>query len=199
MRSLSDEVQLPHTLSPLLRKRVEPVEGGEEAVDVGELTGEAAEVAGRAEKIKDVCEKALREAAKAEKLEGELQRLAEESAKVFAEMEEAEMGISSVDDVPMDVSLDEAPNDDAEISAVLSDSSDLRVVYCRAREQLVVEGPEEEKALVAHLFEGLPRRFNWWSKPLCEGPNLHELVDAARGIIKQAQSRATAAAGEEAN
>lgn len=68
MRSLSDEVQLPHTLSPLLRKRVEPVEGGEEAVDVGELTGEAAEVAGRAEKIKDVCEKALREAAKGREL-----------------------------------------------------------------------------------------------------------------------------------
>ncbi|KAF4755579.1 hypothetical protein FOZ62_031383 [Perkinsus olseni] len=181
---------LPKTLSSLLRKpesRTEAVEGTEAAVagSVGELSEEAAVVAERAGKIKSVCDQALREAAKAEKLEVEIGRLAEESAKVFAELEEAEMTMPSPDDAPMDVSLDGAAENNGEIAAALS--SDLKVMYSRSREELVLEGPEREKALVAHLFKGLPRRMNWWSKPLCEGPNLHELVEAAREIIKHAQ------------
>ncbi|KAF4659482.1 hypothetical protein FOZ61_004705 [Perkinsus olseni] len=186
------KTDLPKTLSSLLRKPESPTEAAEgteaaaaAAGSVGELSEEAAVVAERAGKIKSVCDQALREAAEAEKLEVEIGRLAEESAKVFAELEEAEMTMPSPDDAPMDVSLDGAPENNGEIAAALS--SDLRVVYSRAREELVLEGPEREKALVAHLFEGLPRRLNWWSKPLCEGPNLHELVEAAREIVKHAQ------------
>mmetsp|Transcript_20212 Transcript_20212/g.17280 ORF Transcript_20212/g.17280 Transcript_20212/m.17280 type:complete len:150 (+) Transcript_20212:250-699(+) len=134
--------------------------------------------------MKHVCDQAMRDAAKAEKLEDEIRRLNEEASRVFTEMEEAEINMPNDElhqllPAPLDAGVEEETG----ISVSLSDSSDLRLVYRRETEELVVEGPEDEKALVVHLFEGLPRRRNWWSKPLCDGPNLHELVKSARDLI----------------